>query len=102
MLAEAHRSPALVDVPTGVVGSLAVATAVVGQDPAGARLHRDQGGLPVGRLAPVDRVWILSGFIAKDPRFHDTGVDYVPEGRVECDRQFFQGIDVVLWARSCD
>ncbi len=53
------------------------------------------------RLAPVDRVWILSGFIAKDPRFHDTGVDFVPEGRVECDRQFFQGIDVVLWARSC-
>jgi len=54
------------------------------------------------RLAPVDRVWIVSGFIAKDPRFHDTGVDYIPEGRVECDRQFSQGIDVVLWARSCD
>ncbi|MGZ4692501.1 MAG: glycosyltransferase family 39 protein [Acidimicrobiales bacterium] len=54
------------------------------------------------RLAPVDRVWILSGFIARDPRFHDTGVDFVPQGRVECDRQFFNGIDVVLWARSCD
>jgi hypothetical protein len=54
------------------------------------------------RLAPVDRVWIVSGFIAKDPRFHDTGVDFVPRGRVECDRRFFDGIDVVLWARSCD
>jgi hypothetical protein len=53
-------------------------------------------------LAPIDRVWIVSGFIAKDPRFHDTGVDFIPQGRVECDRQFFKGIDVVLWARSCD
>lgn len=53
------------------------------------------------RLASVDRVWILSGFIAQDPRFHDTGVDFVPQGRVECDREFFSGIEVVLWARSC-
>ena len=38
---------------------------------------------------------------ADDPRFHDTGTDQVPEGRVECDRQFFRGIDVVL-ANSSD
>lgn len=56
----------------------------------------------VQKLAPIDRVWVVSGFIAHDPRFHDTGSDYVPQGRVECDRQFFRGIDVVLWARSCD
>jgi hypothetical protein len=53
-------------------------------------------------LAPIDRVWVVSGFIAKDPRFHDTGTDHVPRGRVECDRQSFDGIDVVLWARACD
>jgi hypothetical protein len=53
-------------------------------------------------LRERDRVWVLSGFLADDPRFHDTGSDQVPEGRIECDRQFFRGIDVVLWARSCD
>ena len=47
-------------------------------------------------------MWVVSGFIAKDDRFYDQGSGYVPEGRVECDRQFFDGIDVVLWARSCD
>jgi hypothetical protein len=45
---------------------------------------------------------VLSGFLADNPRFHDTGTDVVPEGRVECDRQWFEGIDVVLWARACD
>jgi hypothetical protein len=53
-------------------------------------------------LQDQDRVWVLSGFLADDPRFHDSGSDEVPQGRVECDRQFFRGIDVVLWARSCD
>ena len=53
-------------------------------------------------LQDVDRVWVVSGFVAKDDRFHDTGSESVPEGRVVCDRQFFAGIDVVLWARSCD
>jgi hypothetical protein len=54
------------------------------------------------QLASIDRVWVVSGFIAHDPRFHDTGSDVVPQGRVECDREFFRGIDVVLWARSCE
>jgi hypothetical protein len=53
-------------------------------------------------LRDADRVWTVSGFVAHDPRFHDNGTDFVPEGRVECDRQFFRGIDVVLWSRSCD
>jgi hypothetical protein len=53
-------------------------------------------------LADVDRVWVVSGFIAKDGRFFDTGSELVQEGRTECDRQFFRGIDVVLWARNCD
>jgi hypothetical protein len=53
-------------------------------------------------LAGQDRVWVLSGFLADNPRFYDTGTDVVPEGRVECDRQWFDGIDVVLFARSCD
>jgi hypothetical protein len=52
-------------------------------------------------LSTIDRVWVVSGFIAYDPRFQDTGMEYVPRGRVECDRQFFDGIDVVLWARTC-
>jgi uncharacterized membrane protein len=53
-------------------------------------------------LADNDRVWVLSGFLADNPRFYDTGTNVVPDDRVECDRQWFEGIDVVLWARSCD
>jgi hypothetical protein len=34
-------------------------------------------------------------------RFFDNGTTAVADGRVECDRQFFDGIDVVLWARDC-
>jgi hypothetical protein len=52
-------------------------------------------------LAERDRVWVMSGFLAEDPRFYDNGTGIVPEGRVECDRQWFDGIEVVLWARTC-
>jgi hypothetical protein len=52
-------------------------------------------------LRDQDRIWVLSGFLAQDPRFFDNGTTAVVDGRVECDRQFFDGIDVVLWARSC-
>lgn len=52
-------------------------------------------------LEDVNRVWVVSGFIALDPRFYDRGIEYVQEGREACDRQVFRGIDVVLWARDC-
>jgi hypothetical protein len=52
-------------------------------------------------LTGRDRIWVMSGFLAQNPRFFDTGTNVVPEGRVECDRQYFDGIDVVLWARDC-
>ena len=52
-------------------------------------------------LQDRNRIWVLSGFLAQNPRFFDTGTDVVPAGRVECDRQHFDGIDVVLWARDC-
>jgi hypothetical protein len=52
-------------------------------------------------LRDVNRVWVVNGFIAYDDRFYDRGLEFVPDGRIECDRKFFDGIDVVLWGRSC-
>ena len=52
-------------------------------------------------LAAVDRVWVLRGFLADDPRFHDTGSDIVPDGRQLCEQHDYDGVTLELWARSC-
>jgi hypothetical protein len=43
----------------------------------------------------------MRGFLAEDPRYHDTGSDVVPVGRQVCERHDYGGVTLELYARSC-
>jgi hypothetical protein len=105
---DGRLGPATLDPHPGVPAD-ALATDWWWEDPGrdvlrAGQIDPDRRGAEAWRasLADLDRVWVLEGFLATDPEFHDDARDVVTEGREVCEQRDFAGVGLVLYARRCD